>query len=500
MDIYLDGRIFTPSYTQVPPLSKGGVAIVATNVDATISGTPGDHQFLLRTTSSALLLVNSFDMLFNTTTIRSTTFGLNALNVPQEAWYIDNTGDAVDYSPDDWEHEANFMFANNKTISRTSKLGAWVELSVLPHGNPTTWIYGALTQESSWAKAQVFKVRDGERVLGKEAIVRVGGDEFNQKLDIPLYQVPLYYTGQIDSTQGYIFRLTLLNGTMTFDFARSESQFYHPDIYLQLTRPTERSSQLKSTLLAALIPTLFVILVLTLCYWVRNRLFPKRYEINDGSAQNFALRRRFVGTFARNGSSSEATPVPLDVTVLDRHVEPNNTAANAIQTGNIAGNITKLRMRNELQRHDGSSNSVAALLRHHGQQRDLVGQMGHERTPHDLSSRSEVQVTDTITELDGSLLFAPTHGTSSCPPDTTYAASSSPSDPYLSETGVFASETGEEEPEPLLLTHEDLAIVFQRATELRDLHGIERADPGDSAQGQQSAQLEALARQLAGVS
>ena len=77
-----------------------------------------------------------------------------------------------------------------------------------------------ISQEVSWAKAQVFKVDDWDRALSMEATIRVGGDESNQPLDSPVYQVPLYSIGHLDYTKAYIIRLTLLNGTLSFDFAR----------------------------------------------------------------------------------------------------------------------------------------------------------------------------------------------------------------------------------------------------------------------------------------
>ena len=369
-----------------------------------------------------------------------------------------------------------------------------------------------VAQESSWAKLEVFAVTDDKRELDKEAVVRVGGDESGQTLDAPIYQVPFYQATNLWSIKAYVFRLTLLNGTLTFDFARcgsfafphpnltmcyhrSQSAFFNPTSFLQpLSNDTRQraNSNREKTLITILVPTFILITALALCYFARYRYLAKRHE-----------KARFVGEparFKRDGSSL-AAPVPFD-TALETSTHSYRVPTSGIRPDDPASARynAKSRVRGERWDYDmnsSSSNSSAAALVHNGrqQQRVGVGQGASERSSSDLASEGGTQSTG----LEGSLLFSgptTTRSTSSYLADTTSAGTTS-----TARTAHVSSEPEADEPAPMMLTHEDLAVVFQRATELRNLH--DSTNPDDLKrleEGRQREQLEVLACQLAGVS
>ncbi|CCA66979.1 hypothetical protein PIIN_00816 [Serendipita indica DSM 11827] len=417
-DIYLDGRAIEPNnMTVTSSLNSSDPREAETNGIISVGDAPGDHQLLLRTTSSVVVFLTGFEIHFNSSSARSSTFGLYAGNIPQEASYVDNTGDVVAYSPEGWDLGAHKTLANNKTLSLTSTPGAWVEVLVDARGDPSTWLYGMISQESSWAKAQLFRVDDYDRIPSKEDIIRVGGDESHKPLDSPIHQVPLYSTGKLESTKAYIIRLTLLNGTLSFDFARSQSQFFSPKWFLQRP-PKGISLSLETILIATILPIIFIALfaILGCIGWRRYR--QSRERIRVGKRRS---RPQFVGKTTVAGKElSLMIPIPFDSDILapTRSYTPTGATTpagvSATSTNTIPGSRffqnhnPKLRLRGEvLDNNEGAGSVVALMLTNTGNRTAVHGVS--DASSYEFESESGIPAEENENSgLDGSLLFSAT--------------------------------------------------------------------------------------------
>lgn len=81
-DIYLDGRAIEPNnMTVTSSLNSSDPREAETNGIISVGDAPGDHQLLLRTTSSVVVFLTGFEIHFNSSSARSSTFGLRCCGI-----------------------------------------------------------------------------------------------------------------------------------------------------------------------------------------------------------------------------------------------------------------------------------------------------------------------------------------------------------------------------------------------------------------------------------
>ena len=292
---------------------------------------------------------------------------------------------------------------------------------------------------------------------------------------------------------------------------RTQSSFL-PESSLQ--RPPRGLSLTQQVIL---ITTLLLVgsaaLALAVYYFRRRRSRQKQQGVRVKKSKT---RMQFIGEPTRPGHGLSLTiPVPFDSSIATPATSYTPTSSTMMRTGIPAmptstrtgpgyfvTQKSKSRMRGDVLGNNESDTSTAALIQ--GVQND-----GHaiisthegpdaslDEFPSDIGAPAEENQTY---DLGGSLLFSST--TSYLPATTSDPGSSvQPTDLTSTHNADGSGGGGEDEEETLMLTHEDLAVVFQRATDLRGLHNSTSHTDGDKLEERrQPERLEALARQLAGI-
>ena len=290
---------------------------------------------------------------------------------------------------------------------------------------------------------------------------------------------------------------------------RTQSNFLLPET---LQRPPKGGLNLTQKII--LITTLLLIGSATLAaavYYFRRRHYRQKQQ--GVRAKKQTTRMQFIGQPTRPGHDLSLTiPVPFDSSITTPTI--SYTPSSAMRTGVSATPTSartgpgyfvtqnsKSRMRDDGLWNNESNSSVAALIKaRNDSQARISTHEGSDASLYEFSSDIGVPVEENQTyDLSGSLLFSST--TSYLPATTSDPGSSvQPTDLTSTHNAGGSGGGGEDEEEPLMLTHEDLAVVFQRATELRSLQGSKNpADVEKLEEGRQPERLEALARQLAGI-
>ncbi|KAG8814560.1 hypothetical protein FRC17_001077 [Serendipita sp. 399] len=122
---------------------------------------------------------------------------------------IDDNDELVTYSDVGWQRKRDPYFVG-ETSSMASTPGAWVQLAFTGSG---IWVYGAIPVEGTVFSLEVIKKygREVTRSITIHNVTRPG-------LDIPLYQAPLLKERDLPYANAYVYKLTLISGSLLIDF------------------------------------------------------------------------------------------------------------------------------------------------------------------------------------------------------------------------------------------------------------------------------------------
>ncbi|KAG8752092.1 hypothetical protein FRC14_007348 [Serendipita sp. 396] len=417
---------------------------------------PGDHQLQFWVANPGGVIFTNFNVSFAGKSALPLEYGRSATVIPIDAVAVDSSSTLLNFSPEGWHHMGDCAFCDQRTLANSSTLGSWVQFTISAKSYPSFWIYGVKAKGHSLANLRVTGYKDGSMIYDGSRDVVVGGFDNGEDSQGLVYQDRLASEERLNEADFYRVNMTLIKGTLGIDFIRSTNELLPYDTPLIPTPssiPTQSndSKQLQIILLSTLLPSGVALLLLgAWLVW--------RYHFSATAKKNKKGMPVYIGTMMKERKEIE----PYVVSPSDPSRSSSSTMAvspldekRGIQYGHSPTTI----------RFDQSSD-----LRPH---RDSpTSSFGHS-----FSSRLSGEPGTGVNTLDV--------------PQSTISSS-------LLFSNTTISRDGEEEP-PMALSHEDLARVFDRVTELKAVQGQDQSERAAVLARRQPEALETLARQIAGI-
>ncbi|KAG8808419.1 hypothetical protein FRC17_003962, partial [Serendipita sp. 399] len=394
----------------------------------------GDHQLVVKATALGedLVVFDRVELRYAQNTSVAENYSTMAHSVPPAA-LVEDTFDLLQYSDSGWQrHRDPFFWSNTSSVSNTP--GSSVQISFVGTG---IWLFGSIPVEGVAFHVETIKKYGQEttRNVTTYNITRPG-------LDIPLYQAALFAMPSLPYTNMYTFNVTLISGTLQIDFFRIVGKAVPLDFAEvvpsdPITPPTTTPPSNQRIIIPVVCVAVFA-LVVGAGVLLRRKYFSKRIW-SFGASQT---------TLIQSSQEKAVDPFP--------HSKSTDQSLRSTERRPAKGFFMRTYPDST---HPSTHSTLSALT------------SGIENSSFVVSSAI---------------------------PTTGVAASSSSMEPFRlqGEDGGLRWEDGEEESEPLSLSHSDLARVFRRAEQLRR-NATENENAESDGSPELEPALESLAAQLA---
>ncbi|KAG8787581.1 hypothetical protein FRC16_001529 [Serendipita sp. 398] len=425
-----------------------------------IRDTQEDHQLRFSVSHSGGVIFTAFNVSFNGPSALSPTYGRYATSIPINAVATDSNNDRLNFSPEGWHHMTNTSFCDEGTLANSSVVGSWVQFTVSGESDPSFWIYGVMAERHSLANVEVTGYKYEEVVYNESKVLRVGGFDDGEGSQGLVYQAPLFSRKNLPTADFYRVNMTLQKGALMIDFIRSMTELLPYDTPLNVAPPpidpsrSNNSKRLQIILLSILLPGIVLLLVGAWLVW--------RYRISATAKKRRASV--YIGAAVKEEKGvTEIKPYVIPITITDNSSSSTMGVSASDEKRALHYNYSRATIRSDQSsdRHPHRHSPTSSFG--HSSSSRLSGESGTDANIVDAPHST----------IGSSLLFSNT---------------------------TSSREYGEgEEEEPMALSHEELARVFDRVTELRAVQGREESERVAVLAMRQPEALEKLARQIAGV-
>ncbi|KAG8754337.1 hypothetical protein FRC14_005170 [Serendipita sp. 396] len=457
--VTMDGNV-------IDPFRNTGGILGTTDVNGTtwetlqvsIRDTPEDHQLKFWVANPGGVIFTSFTVAFSGVSALPSTYGRYAASIPIDAVTTDSKSTRLNFSREGWRYKPNTSFCDQGTLANSSVIGSWVQFTVSGESDPSFWIYGVAAQRHSLANIEVIGYKYESVVYNESKVVRVGGLDNGEDSGAMVYQAPLFSRTSLPTADLYRVNITLQKGDLMIDFIRSMTKLlpYATPLNLGTIPSNGSSNEGNKALQTILLPMLLfsgVLLLLATSWFVWRYRFlvtprEKRAPIYIGKVVKeertvMEVKPYIAPTSTPNSSSSTMALLPSDEKRRRQH-DRSPVTTRPDQPSNCR------------QHHSFTPSFVHPSFR-------LSGDTGTgERT------------TGTLQTITSSSMLSFN----------------------VNSTGNGNGDEGEEPP---AFSHEQLARMFDRVTELRVAQGLQAHERAAVLARREPEELETLARQLAGI-
>ncbi|KAG8863211.1 hypothetical protein FRC20_010869 [Serendipita sp. 405] len=463
---------FTMDGHGINPYRDTGRIFGATEVNGTtwttlqvgIRDTPADHQLKVWVANPAGVVFTNFNVSFGGSSALPHNYGRSATVIPIDAVAVDSSSTLLNFSPEGWHHANDCAFCDQRTLASSSTLGSWVQFTISGKANTVFWIYGMKAEEHSLANVRTTGYINGSMAYSSIEDVVVGGFDNGFGSEGLVYQDLLVSSSfSIDADLDFFtINMTLNKGSLAIDFIRSLTELLPYDPRLVTALPidpppytpspisSDGSKRLQTILLSTFLSSGIVLLLVgAWLVW--------RYRFSEIAKKKKKGMPLYIGTTVKEEKGIEPYIV-----------SPCSTFPSSASTVAISPSEEKRGIR-------------------YGQSRTTIRSNQSSDRPHHSPTSS---FGDTASSR---VSGGPGTGVNTLnAPQSTLGSS-------LLFSNTTSRDNGDEEEEPMALSHEELARVFDRVTELRTAQGLDVPDRAVVLARSQPEALEKLARQIAGV-